>query len=65
MTQTLGYPRAGVGAVITYIEIIVDQSSNLGRGFVTSGGIGQRQIAITIEAQRTLHFRQNTQIYGY
>lgn len=65
VTQNLTYPRAGAGATITYIEIIVEQSLNLGRAFVTSGGIGQRQIAITIEAPKTSVFRQNVQIYGY
>lgn len=40
------------------------QSSSLGRGYVTNGGIGQRTIAITIEAQKTLFYRQNIQIYG-
>ncbi|XP_055296746.1 uncharacterized protein LOC129565661 [Sitodiplosis mosellana] len=65
VTQNITYPRSGVGAVITYIEIVVNQSSNLGRGFVTSGGIGQRQIVITIEAQKTLYFLQTTTIYGY
>lgn len=27
VTQNLTYPKAGVGAVITYVEIIVDQVS--------------------------------------
>lgn len=65
VTQTISYPKTGVGSIISYIEVVVEQSSNLGRGYVTSGGIGQRQISITIEANKTTIFRETTQLYGY
>ncbi|XP_031627888.1 uncharacterized protein LOC116343790 [Contarinia nasturtii] len=65
VTQNITYPKTGVGSIISFVEIVVEQSTNLGRGYVTSGGVGQRQISITIEAQRTTLFRQTTQIYGY
>lgn len=41
------------------------QSTNLGQGYVTSGGIGQRQITIVIEAKSTMYFKYNAQIFGY
>lgn len=41
------------------------QSSGLGRAYVTSGGIGYRQITIVVEANNTTYFRHNSQIYGY
>ncbi|XP_055298544.1 uncharacterized protein LOC129566529 [Sitodiplosis mosellana] len=62
---TLAYPRSGVGNVVTYVQVIVEQSTNLGRGYVTSGGIGQRQVTIIIEAQSTLYFKYNAEIFGY
>lgn len=30
----LNYPQSGIGAVITYLEVIVDQSSNQSRAYV-------------------------------
>ncbi|XP_055298550.1 uncharacterized protein LOC129566535, partial [Sitodiplosis mosellana] len=37
ISQSLIYPRNGVGAIVTYIEVVVEQGSNMGRGFVTGG----------------------------
>lgn len=48
-----------------YISILHFQSSNLGQGYVTDGGIGQRRITLVIEALRTTYFRHSSQIYGY
>ncbi|XP_058821145.1 uncharacterized protein LOC131683308 [Topomyia yanbarensis] len=61
---TLAYPQSGVGAVISYIHVVVNQSSNLGRGYVVAGGIGQRYIQLVIEASRTNYFNYDAQIYG-
>lgn len=41
------------------------QSSNLGKSYVVSGGIGQRQITVAVEAQETLYFKYKAEIYGY
>ncbi|XP_031627889.1 uncharacterized protein LOC116343792 [Contarinia nasturtii] len=65
ISQKLTYPRVGIGSIITFVQITIAQSSSLGRGLVSSGGIGQRQISITIDALKTLHFRQNTYVYGF
>lgn len=41
------------------------QSTNLGRAYVVSGGIGQRQIGVVIEAQLTLYFSYRASVFGY
>jgi len=106
----LNYPPSGIGPVITYLEVIVDQvilelglaksatganeqntravqtlprpieikssieeivklnkfqSSNLGNAYVVSGGIGQRRIAVVVEAKQTLYFHYQAAVYGY
>lgn len=63
--MNLSYPASGVGAVITYVQVIVNQSSNSGKGYVIAGGIGQRFIHLVIEAHSTSYFSYNSQIYGY
>lgn len=65
VTMNLSYPASGVGAVITYVQVIVNQSSNSGKGYVIAGGIGQRFIHLVIEAHSTSYFSYNSQIYGY
>lgn len=65
VNTNLHYPLNGVGAVITYLEVTCDQSSFLGQAFIVSGGIGQRQIAIVIEARQTLYFSYRAAIFGY
>lgn len=61
----LQYPTAGVGAVVTYVEVVVNQSSSTGRGYIVSGGVGQRNIRLIIEAYNTLFFNYNAAIYGW
>lgn len=57
-------PLVGIQNCNNYCWFLLFQSMNLGRAFVTSGGIGQKQVAITIEAPRTTVFKQTAQIYG-
>uniref|UniRef100_A0A023EG78 Putative secreted salivary protein n=1 Tax=Aedes albopictus TaxID=7160 RepID=A0A023EG78_AEDAL len=64
VTLSLAYPQSGVGAVVTYVQVIVKQSSNLGKGYVVSGGIGQRFIHLMIEAYSTTYFNYSVQIFG-
>ncbi|XP_055637454.1 uncharacterized protein LOC129776078 [Toxorhynchites rutilus septentrionalis] len=64
VTLNIAYPTSGVGAIITYVQIVVNQSSKLYKGYVVSGGIGQRFIQIVIEAHSTLFFNYNAQIFG-
>lgn len=64
VTFTLTYPKTGLGAVITYVQIDVNQSTNVGRGFVVAGGLGQRNIKVVIEAKGTTYFEQHSQIFG-
>ncbi|XP_053678030.1 uncharacterized protein LOC128728431 [Anopheles nili] len=61
----LQYPTTGVGASVTYVEVIVDQSSELGQGYVVSGGVGQRFIQLVIEAYNTVYFNYSAAIYGF
>ncbi|XP_052900763.1 uncharacterized protein LOC128307082 [Anopheles moucheti] len=60
----LQYPTAGVGAVVTYVEVVVNQSSSAGRGYIVSGGVGQRNVRLVIEAYDTFFFNYNAAIYG-
>lgn len=60
----LTYPTSGSGAVVTYVQVDVNQSTNLGRGYVAAGGIGQRFIQVVIEARGTTYFQYNALIYG-
>ncbi|XP_031628580.1 uncharacterized protein LOC116344252 [Contarinia nasturtii] len=61
----LNYPQSGYGSVITYLEVIVEQSSSLSNAYVVSGGIGQRQISVVVESKDTLYFKHRAAIYGY
>ncbi|XP_055837159.1 uncharacterized protein LOC129905655 [Episyrphus balteatus] len=62
--QNVRYPLAGIGKVITYIQIDVDDSSNNQRVYITSGGIGERNVAFVIESKNTLYFTYYYRIYG-
>ncbi|CRK95679.1 CLUMA_CG009137, isoform A [Clunio marinus] len=65
VTTTLSYPSSGGnGAFLTYILINCEQSSNLGRAYVTSGGVGQHFIQIIVEAQVTNYFNYAAFFYG-
>ncbi|XP_049292197.1 uncharacterized protein LOC125768495 [Anopheles funestus] len=60
----LRYPTAGVGDIVTYVEVVVQQSTSTGRGYIVSGGVGQRNIRLVIEAYGTYYFDYNAAIYG-
>ncbi|XP_053681535.1 uncharacterized protein LOC128732315 [Sabethes cyaneus] len=64
VTLTLSYPQSGTGAVVSYVQVVVNQSSSLGYGFVVAGGIGQRYIQMVIVAYNTIFFNYVAQIYG-
>ncbi|XP_053681534.1 uncharacterized protein LOC128732314 [Sabethes cyaneus] len=64
VTLTLSYPQSGTGAVVSYVQVVVSQSSSLGDGFVVAGGIGQRYIQLVIVAYNTTFFNYIAQIYG-
>nr|QJI10298.1 secretory glycoconjugate protein [Anopheles stephensi] len=61
------YPyRRGVGCPsVTYVEVQVNQSSSTGRGYIVSGGVGQRNIRLVIEGYNTLFFHYQAAIYGW
>lgn len=59
------YPINGAGAIISYIQILINQDNGtFGRGYVVSGGIGQRNIQVLVEAWNTAYIRYDYQIYG-
>lgn len=65
VTTTLSYPSSGgQGAFLTYILINCEQSSNLGRAYVTSGGVQQHYVQIVIESQVTTYFNYASFFYG-
>ena len=60
------YPEKGQqGAEVTYVEILAEQSSDIGNAYVVSGGIGQRFISMIVEAKQTNFFEFTTKVYGY
>lgn len=60
----LHYPQQGAGATVTFVEASVNQTSNLGRAYVISGGINQHSISVVVEAYDTLLFNIVANIYG-
>ncbi|XP_055617469.1 uncharacterized protein LOC129762895 [Toxorhynchites rutilus septentrionalis] len=65
VSLNLRYPQSGTGSVVSFVQVVVNQSSNQGRGYVAAGGIGQRYIQLVIEALNTSFFNYSAQIYGY
>ncbi|XP_055640643.1 uncharacterized protein LOC129778033 [Toxorhynchites rutilus septentrionalis] len=65
VTLILRYPQSGTGSVVSFVQVVVNQSSNQGQGYVVAGGIGQRFIQLVIEAFNTSFFNYNAQFYGY
>lgn len=59
------YPeKGGQGALITFVEILAEQSSDIGNAYVVSGGIGQRFISMVVEAKQTQFFEFDAKVYG-
>ncbi|XP_055390160.1 uncharacterized protein LOC129619100 [Condylostylus longicornis] len=58
------YPARGRGDIVTYVAVIVEQSSNVGDAYVVSGGIGQRNIGFIIEAKGSSYINYDAFIYG-
>ncbi|KAL5276152.1 hypothetical protein ACFFRR_001769 [Megaselia abdita] len=59
------YPEKGSqGAMITFVEILAEQSSDIGNAYVVSGGIGQRFISMVVEAKQTQFFEFDAKVYG-
>ncbi|XP_055846531.1 uncharacterized protein LOC129912309 [Episyrphus balteatus] len=58
------YPSKGIGAVVSFVECNVNQSSENGRAYIISGGYGQRNICFVIEAFSTFWFNYDCTIWG-
>lgn len=61
------YPKAsqaGLGKIVTYVSISVEQSSALGDAWVSEGGIGKRNIEIYILGYNTHFWKWDVSIYG-
>lgn len=65
VTTTITHLSSDPRATISYVQINVDQTSNLGRAYVAGGGIGQHVIVLYVFAQKTFSFSHYTTIYGY
>ena len=62
---TIWYPTNGVGARLTYVQVLITQdASTFGRGYVTAGGIGQRFVQLIVEAWDTSYVRYDYSIFG-
>ncbi|XP_053688761.1 uncharacterized protein LOC128737994 [Sabethes cyaneus] len=64
VTLTLDYPKTGVGAYVTYVQVNVVQSSSLGKAYLVRGGIGQRFVSLLVQAFSTTFFNYTAVIYG-
>lgn len=59
------YPLNGVGAVVTFMQVFITQDDGtFGKGYVVSGGIGQRNIRIIVEAWNTSYVKYDYSIFG-
>jgi hypothetical protein len=58
--QTLNYR----GPRLTYVEVLVNQSSNSGRAWFHSGGIGQGSAQVIVQALNTRYFHYQAKFYG-
>lgn len=62
--QIFEYPDVPPGAIVTYVQINIEQEGNAGRAYVINGGIGQRRIVIGVEAYATRIFGHELFIFG-
>lgn len=61
----LFYPLNGLkGALINFVELKVQQSSNIGKAYVISGGVNKRNVAIILEANATTFLSYDVTLYG-
>lgn len=62
---TLSYSSGDVTRTVSYIEITAFQDSQLGRAYITRGGIGDTFLSVVIEANSTRAFNYRAYFYGY
>lgn len=65
VTQKIAYPPPNFEAQITYVEIAVNQTSNIGQARIISGGLNQRHIGVEIRAGITNSFEYKASFYGF
>lgn len=49
---------------ITYISLLVDQSSSIGQAYIEDGGIGQNYMTLIIEARETKFLEYQINVFG-
>lgn len=49
---------------ITYVSCLVEQSSSIGRAYITDGGIGYTNMRLILEAKRIKHFNYRIFLFG-
>lgn len=65
VTVNIKYPTGNVaGATLTYIHLMVYQSSAQNNIAVIDGGIGQNAVSIGITANNTKYLTYNATFYG-
>lgn len=57
-------PKAGSGAILSYVEIIFSVSSNSVKCFVNEGAVGMGYIGVTVQAWNTLIFNYSAQFFS-
>lgn len=62
---TLRYPPSGFGNfIITYVKITVNQTSDAGNAYFSSGGINQHFVEILVQSFNTYQMDYSTLVYG-
>lgn len=64
VTLTLTYPKSHTGATLTRIEVIVTQTSDASRVFISAGGIGQDSVTLVVKAWATHSFKYQVLFFG-
>lgn len=65
VTQRIAYPPPKFEAQITYVEIAVNQTSNIGQARIISGGLNQYHIGVEIKSNNTNSFEYKASFYGF
>lgn len=62
----LAYPKPNiVASKITHLRVLLHQESGKpGRAYIVSGGVGQRNFHVIIEALKPIHIKYDISLYG-
>lgn len=64
VTLKIKYPKSGVGATLTRVDVFVTHGSDHSSAYFSDGGIGQRSATLVVEAKATTSFQYDALFYG-